>query len=184
MIKSMTGYGGAKGISDDIEIIVELKSVNSRYFDCTVKLPRVYIAFEEPIKHCVQKHISRGKIDVFITIDTSIAGDIEIKVNNSLAEEYITALNSLADEYGLGKNIEVTELTRFPDILHASKREADKDRLCKDICAVLEEALDGFDSMRKTEGKKLEHDIVARLDEIVKLKEKNWNMTLLRGLMR
>jgi len=169
MIKSMTGYGGAKGISDDIEIIVELKSVNSRYFDCTVKLPRVYIAFEEPIKHCVQKHISRGKIDVFITIDTSIAGDIEIKVNNSLAEEYITALNSLADEYGLGKNIEVTELTRFPDILHASKREADKDRLCKDICAVLEEALDGFDSMRKTEGKKLEHDIVARLDEIDRL---------------
>ena len=169
MIKSMTGYGGAKGASGKIDISVELKSVNSRYLDCSIKLPRVYIAFEEPIKQTVQKHISRGKIDVFITIDSSNADDVEIKINRALAEGYLTALTVLADEYSLNGDISAAALIRIPDILIASKREVDKDRLCTDICAVLEEALTAFDNMRQSEGEKLNNDIALRLDEIERL---------------
>ena len=169
MIRSMTGYGGAKGISGKIDISVELKSVNSRYLDCSVKLPRVYIAFEEPIKQAVQKHISRGKIDVFITIDSSNADDVEIKINHALAEGYLAALTVLADEFSLNGDISAAALIRFPDILIASKREVDKDRLCTDICAVLEEALTAFDNMRQSEGEKLNNDIALRLDEIERL---------------
>ena len=166
MIKSMTGYGGAKGTSDKIEISIELKSVNSRYLDCTIKLPRVYIAFEEPIKQAIQKHISRGKVDVFVTIDSSSADDVEIKVNHALAEGYLSALASLAEKYSISGDINAAALIRFPDILVASKREVDKDRLCTDICTFLEEALAGFDSMRSSEGEKLCGDISARLDDI------------------
>ena len=169
MIRSMTGYGGAKGTSGKIDISVELKSVNSRYLDCSIKLPRVYIAFEEPIKQTVQKHISRGKIDVFITIDSSNADDVEIKINRALAEGYLTALTVLADEYSLNGDISAAALIRIPDILIASKREVDKDRLCTDICAVLEEALTAFDNMRQSEGEKLNNDIALRLDEIERL---------------
>jgi len=169
MIKSMTGYGGAKGTSGKIDISVELKSVNSRYLDCSIKLSRVYIAFEEPIKQTVQKHISRGKIDVFITIDSSNADDVEIKINRALAEGYLTALTVLADEYSLNGDISAAALIRIPDILIASKREVDKDRLCTDICAVLEEALTAFDNMRQSEGEKLNNDIALRLDEIERL---------------
>ena len=163
MIKSMTGYGAAKGFSGDIEISIELKSVNSRYFDCSVKLPRVYIAFEEPIKALVQKHISRGKIDVFVTIDTSKADDVDVKINRPLAAAYITAMRALALEYDIIDNIGVMELARFPDVLQIEKREADSELLCNDISEVAKCALMSFDEMRAREGKKLQADIESRL---------------------
>ena len=169
MLKSMTGYGSAKGASGKMEISVEIKCVNNRYLDCTVKLPRGYYAFEESLKTTVQKFISRGKVDVFISIDTSKADDVEIKINRPLAEAYINALRSMAEEYGLSGNISAMDLTRFPDILQADKREADAEQLCMDICAVLEEALVGFNDMRVREGDKLSRDITARLGEIERL---------------
>lgn len=169
MIKSMTGYGGAKGTSGKLEISVELKSVNNRYLDCTLKLPRVYYSIEEPLKTVVQKYVSRGKVDIYITVDSSKADDVEIRINRPLAQAYISALRTLADESGLSCDINVTDLTRFPDILQADKREADAERLFADISAVLEEALWSFDGMRAREGKRLEEDILARLEEIERL---------------
>ena len=169
MIKSMTGYGGAKGFSGKLEIAIELKSVNSRYLDCTIKLPRVFAAFEEAMKSDVQRCISRGKVDVYVSIDSSKAGDVEIKINRPLAEAYVSALRELADEYELSSAYSVMDLTRFPDILQAEKREVDPDRLSSDICAVLDEALCGFNEMRASEGEKLYSDIKERLDEIMRL---------------
>jgi len=172
MIKSMTGYGGAKGFSGKTAISVELKSVNSRHFDCAVKMPRVFVSFEEPLKTAVQKYISRGKIDVFITIDSSNSDDVDIKINRPLAEAYITALRTLAEDYDLsedGRATRAIELARFPDVLQAEKREADHDALLTDICTVLAEALCGFDEMRVREGEKLRCDITARLLEIERL---------------
>jgi len=165
----MTGFGSAKGASDKLEIAVEVRSVNNRYLDCSVKLPRIFNAFEEPLKAVVQKHISRGKVDVYIAIDSSNADDIEIKVNHTLAKAYISALKELADENGLSCNINSMDLTRFPDVLHAEKREADPDKLCRDICSVLGEALSDLNSMRKREGVKLHKDITDRLGEIERL---------------
>jgi len=169
MIKSMTGYGGAKGASGKLEISVEVKSVNNRYLDCSVKLPRVFSSLEEPLKSIVQNHISRGKVDVFVLIDSSNADDVEIRLNRPLAEAYLSTLKEMTDGYGLAGSVSAIELARFPDVLYAEKREVDVDRLCADISAILEEALSGFDHMRECEGEKLLHDITARLDEIERL---------------
>ena len=169
MIRSMTGFGSAKGSFEKLEISVELKSVNNRYLDCTVKLPRVFNSLEEPLKSIIQKHISRGKVDVYIMIDSSNADDIEIKVNHPLAKAYVTALRSIAGENGLSDNINVTDLTRFPDVLQAEKRETDPELLCASISGILLEALSGFNDMRIREGERLKCDITARLNEIERL---------------
>jgi len=169
MIRSMTGYGAASGASGKLEISVEIKSVNNRYLDCTVKLPRVFASIEEPLKSIVQKHISRGKVDVFVAIDSSSADDVEIKLNRPLAEAYLSALRELTGEYSLSGNVSAIELSRFPDVLKAEKREADHEQLCADISAVLVEAVSEFNKMRMREGEKLFSDISARLSEIERL---------------
>jgi uncharacterized protein (TIGR00255 family) len=169
MIKSMTGYGCAKGKSGSYELSIELRSVNNRYLDCSIRIPRVYTAAEDALKALVSRYISRGKVDVFITVDTSKANDVAISINKPLADAYMSALKALSDEYGLNGSISVTELTRFPDILQMEKSETDTDQLTADLCAVLEEALRGFDEMRYREGAKLADDISSRLDEIERL---------------
>ena len=169
MVKSMTGFGAARGASGKMEITVELKSVNNRYLDCSVKIPRVYMSLEEPIKAVVQKSISRGKVDVYVSIDTSKADDVEITVNRPLAAAYISALRSMAKEFSLSDNITAMDLTKFPDVLQANKQEADIEQLASDICCVLEAAVSDFEDMRSREGAKLSGDISARLCEIEKL---------------
>jgi len=171
MINSMTGYGGAKGFSGKTEITVELKSVNNRYFDCTVKIPRIYSALEEPLKAVISKHISRGKVDAFVTIDSSKTDDVEIRVNHNLAQAYISTLRSMAEDFGLSGNISAMDMTRFPDVLQAEKVQADVDTLTADVCVILEEALCAFNAMRAREGVKLKTDIEARLTEIERLNE-------------
>ena len=169
MIKSMTGYGSARGFSGKLEISAELKSVNNRYLDCSVKLPRIFTALEEPLKALVSKHISRGKADVYISVDFSRSDDVRIKVNRPLAEAYVNSLKPLAEEFGLSGSISVMDLARFPDVLQAEKREYDTEQLSGDISAILEEAILGFNEMRVREGSKLSRDIMARLDEIERL---------------
>jgi len=171
MIKSMTGYGGAKGVSGKLEIAVEIKSVNNRYLDSSIKLPRVFNAFEETFKTIVHGAISRGKVDVYVTIDSSNADDIEIKINRPLVEAYVYALRTIAWENELSSDIRVADLTRFPDILQAEKREVDSEKLCTDIGEVLKAALVSFNEMRLREGEKLSKDISMRLDEIERLTE-------------
>ena len=168
MIKSMTGYGGAKGASGKLEISVEVKSVNNRYLDCNIKLPRVFNSIEETLKAKVQSTISRGKVDVYISIDSSNSDEIDIKINRPLVESYVIALRTIARENDLNGDIRVSDLTRFPDILQAEKREVDSEKLSSDVSVILEAALADFNEMRKREGKKLSRDISARLKEIEK----------------
>ena len=169
MIKSMTGYGGARGSSGGMDLVVELRSVNNRYLDCTVRMPRIYTAYEDVLKAKVQEHISRGKIDVFVTIDSSNAENAVVNINKALAEGYLNALQSLSDEYGLQNKINALDLLRLPDVLSVEKSEIDTDRLFADIGAVLDEALAGFDAMRSSEGRKMFDDISARLLAIERL---------------
>jgi uncharacterized protein (TIGR00255 family) len=169
MIKSMTGYGIAKGESGAISITVELKSVNNRYLDCNIRMPRVYTAIEDTLKAAVTRSISRGKVDVFINVDTSKAESIAVKINKPVADAYIAVLQTLSDEYGLSSNVSAIEFARFPDVLQLEKNETDADALTKDICAVLEEALRNFDIMRAREGDNLSSDITQRLNEIERL---------------
>ena len=169
MIRSMTGYGGAKGSSGKLEISIEVKSVNNRYLDCNIKLPRVFSSIEETLKAKVHSAISRGKVDVYISIDSSSSDEIEIKINRPLVEAYVNALRTIASENGLNNEIYATDLTRFTDILQAEKRELDAEKLSADVSSILEIALTDFNEMRRREGEKLSRDISARLEEIEKL---------------
>lgn len=172
MVKSMTGYGSAKGVSGAIDITVELKSVNNRYLDCNIRMPRVYSAIEDALKAAVTRSISRGKVDVFINIDSSKADNVTVKINKPVADAYMTVLRTLSDEYGLSGNISAIEFARFPDILQLEKSETDTDALANDIVAVLEDALRDFDALRSREGENLAADMNLRLNEIEKLTKK------------
>ena len=178
MIKSMTGYGSAKrsfgtaGAAGAIDITVELRSVNNRYLDTNIKLPRVYAAMEDTLKSAVTRSISRGKVDVYVTIDTSKAENVTIRVNKPVADAYMAVLKSLAEEYSLVSNISAIDLTRFPEVLQLEKSETDMDALTADVASVLEEALSDFDNMRRREGDNLSADIARRLDEILRLTQR------------
>lgn len=172
MVKSMTGYGSAKGVSSAIEIAIELKSVNNRYLDCNIRMPRVYSAIEETLKASVTRSISRGKVDVFINVDSSKADNVTVRINKPVADAYMTVLRTLSDEYGLTSGVSAIEFARFPDVLQLEKSETDSDALANDICAVLEEALGEFDKMRTREGENLASDITQRLNEIERLTKK------------
>ena len=141
MVKSMTGYGRAREMRSGRDITVEVRSVNNRYLDCTVKLPRAYIFAEDAIKTRVQKAISRGKVDVFVTIDTSAADVAVVQVNEGLAKGYYDALMHLKNSFALPGDVTPEVLARFPDVLTVTKAEEDLESVAADICAVLDEAL-------------------------------------------
>ena len=167
MIKSMTGYGRARQMLHKRDITVEVRSVNNRYLDCTVKMPRMYTFAEDAIKGCVQKAISRGKVDVFITVDASAADVAKVTVNRELAAGYVSALRELAEVCG-SENFQVgpETLSRFPDVLTVTKADEDLESVSADLCAVLEEALAAYNTMRAVEGAKLAEDIGNRLTAI------------------
>jgi len=166
MVKSMTGYGRAREMKNNRDITVELRSVNNRYLDCSVKMPRAYIFAEDAVKAGVQKAISRGKVDVFITIDALAAEETVVKVNAQLAQSYCAALKELDELCGLKTEINAASLARFPDVLNVTKAEEDLESVAADICSVLAEALEAYNAMRAVEGKKLAEDISSRLDTI------------------
>lgn len=166
MVKSMTGYGRAEETVNGCTITVELRSVNNRYLDCNVRIPRLYLFAEDAIKSRVQNTISRGKVDVFVTLDNAGAEKVQVSVNKSVADGYYAALTKLAEEYHLSNDISVSLLSRFPDVLLAEKAEEDVEQMAKDICAVLDRALADFDQMRTREGERLRDDILSRAETI------------------
>ena len=167
MIKSMTGYGRARGELHKRDITVEVRSVNNRYLDCNVKMPRMYAFAEDAVKNCVQKAVSRGKVDVFISVDASAADVAKVNVNMELAAQYATALTQLASVCGKAEYLPTPEtLSRFPDVLTVTKADEDLETVSADICAVLTEALEAYNAMRAVEGGKLAEDISNRLTNI------------------
>ena len=166
MIKSMTGYGRARETLNQRDITVEVRSVNNRYLDCTVKLPRAFVFAEDAIKTCVQKAVSRGKVDVFVTIDSTAADASVVTVNESLAKGYLDALNLLQEKFGVKNDMTAATLAKFPDVLTVTKAEEDLESIAADICTVLDKALFAYNSMRAVEGGKLADDIGARATTI------------------
>ncbi len=167
MIKSMTGYGRARQELHRRDITVEVRSVNNRYLDCGVKMPRMYTFAEDAVKQCVQRAVSRGKVDVFITVDASAADVAKVTVNRELAAQYAAALGELAEICGSAAYVAAPEqLARFPDVLSVTKADEDLETVSADLCAVLEETLGTYNAMRAVEGEKLAEDIGNRLDNI------------------
>ena len=171
MIKSMTGYGSAKGTVSDLEITVEVKSVNNRYLDTSVRLPRSFIFAEDGVKAAVQSHISRGKVDVFVNVDFSDAGDMTVKVNEPLLRGYIEAIRHISEEYSLVNDMTAMSVSRIPDVLSVEKAELDAEAITAGISAIAEDALKDFDQMRLREGEKLKADVLSKLETIEKLVE-------------
>ena len=172
MVKSMTGYGRAREMRGGRDITVEVRSVNNRYLDCTVKMPRMYIFAEDAVKSLVQKSVSRGKVDVFITIASGEDAGTAVSVNETLALAYLSAFQQLR-QLGEGQvspaACTAMELARFPDVLTVTKAEEDLEAVSADICAVLSQALEAYNAMRATEGGKLAEDILGRLATIESL---------------
>ena len=181
MVKSMTGYGRAEETVNGCTITVELRSVNNRYLDCNVRIPRIYLFAEDAIKSRVQNTISRGKVDVFVTLDSTGAEKVQVSVNKAAADGYYAALTQLAADYGLSNDISVSLLSRFPEVLLAEKSEEDVEQMAKDICSVLDRALADFDAMRTREGERLKEDILSRaaaIEEKVALVEERSPQTV------
>ena len=166
---SMTGYGSAKGTVEGLDITVELKSVNNRYLDTSVRLPRNFLFAEETVKNAVQQHISRGKVDVFVSVDSSSAGDMTVKVNEALVKGYIDAVRHISQEYSLPEDLTALSVSRFPDVLSVEKRDLDAQAIAEGITSIADKALDDFDAMRLREGEKLRDDVLSRLEMIDRL---------------
>ena len=169
MIRSMTGYGSAKGTVEGFEISVELKSVNNRYLDTSVRLPRSFMFAEDSVKTAVQSHISRGKVDLFISVDSSGANEMAVKVNEPLLKGYIEAIAHISDEYKLPNDLTALGVSRFPDVLSVEKKDVDADAISAGISSIVEDALCDFDAMRLREGEKLRDDVLSRLETINRL---------------
>ena len=168
MVKSMTGYGRAREILHKRDITVEVRSVNNRYLDCSVKMPRMYAFAEDAVKQHVQQAVSRGKVDVFITVDASAADVAKVTVNRELAAQYAAALGELAEVCGpIEWKLTPETLARFPDVLTVTKADEDLETVSADLCAVLDQALAAYNEMRAVEGRKLAEDIAGRLDTIL-----------------
>lgn len=166
MVKSMTGYGRGREMRGGRDITVEVRSVNNRYLDCTVKMPRAYIFAEDRMKAKVQQAISRGKVDVFVTIDATAADATVVAVNEPLARGYYEALMKLKETFSLAGDVTPDVLAKFPEVLSVTKAEEDVEAIAADICAVLDQALAAYNEMRAVEGVKLAEDVLSRVDTI------------------
>lgn len=169
MIKSMTGYGRQEGIANGRGIIVEVKSVNHRYFEFSSRVTRGYGFLEEKLKSYLQGKISRGKVDVFVSIETLEDTEAQVLVNYSLAGGYVNALRELSKRYGLLDDTTVTTIARYPDIFTIHKSPEDEDVIWNCVREVTDQALEGFFEMRRREGQRMKEDIAGRAKTILEL---------------
>ncbi len=167
MIKSMTGFGRAQDTVDSMNISVEIKSVNHRYFEFSSKVPRMYGFLDEKLKSHIQSFVARGKIDCFVTIEELEDENCTVSINHSLASGYITALNELSEKYGIANDVTVTSLAKYYDIFSVHKSEADEERVWNAVKTVADRALSAFIAMREREGEKLKNDVLSRCDIIL-----------------
>lgn len=180
MIKSMTAFGRARKTVGGKDITVEIKSVNNRFFDCSAKLPRAFSYLEEKIKPYLQQNsVSRGKVDVYISIDVIDSPMPDITVDDGYASAYIKALNDLADKYSLKNDISVMNVAQNRDIFVIKKSEEDTEKEWNDLRQVLDEALEKFIIARRREGANIELDIKSKVKNISLLVEKIESISLL-----
>ena len=165
----MTGYGRAVETVNGREFTVELRSVNNRYLDCTVKLPRSLSFAEEAVKQAVKNTISRGKVDVFISVHSEGAADVKVTLNAAMVEGYIAAMKQMVTDYGVQDDISVSLLSRMNDVFSVEKPEIDEEQLLSDLMGVVNKALEAYDAMRAAEGKALENDLRSRGNTILEL---------------
>lgn len=168
-MKSMTGYGRTKEVRDGKTITVELRAVNHRYLDCTVKAPRQYGFLDDAVKKAAAARIARGKVEIFVGVEVEEGGDVAVTVNHQLAKRYLDALHDLSETYGLRDDVTVMSLAKLPDVLGSERIEQDAEAMTREVLAVFQQACDGFDQMREREGEKLAEDVRNRCAAIERM---------------
>ena len=169
MIKSMTGFGRAEQIIDGRDIIVEIRSVNHRYYEFSARVPRAYGYIEEKLKSFLNGRISRGKVEVSVSIAAVEAADTLIEINKAVAKGYVDALRSVGGELGLVDDLTLSQLVRLPDIFTVRKTADDEEQIWNSVKTVADEAVSKFISMREAEGLKMKEDVLERADIIERL---------------
>jgi len=169
LIKSMTGYGRAVETVNGREFTVELRSVNNRYLDCSVRLPRMLSFTEDAVKQAVKQAVSRGKVDVFISLRSEGGEDAKITLNQGVLEGYLAAMRQMVSDYGVADDISVSTVSRLPEVFIVEKPEVDEEQLLCDLMQVVAKALEGYNAMRATEGQALDRDLRARGETILQL---------------
>ena len=162
MVKSMTGYGRAVETVNGREFTVEIRSVNNRYLDCTVKLPRTFSFAEDAVKQAVKGTISRGKVDVYIGQRSEGSQDVKVTLNSAMVAGYVEAMRQMAQEFSVREDISVSLLSRMPDVFTVEKPEVDEEQLLADLLSVVNLALANYDAMRAKEGEALKNDLSSR----------------------
>ena len=172
MLKSMPGFGRFDGIVDGYHVIVEIKSVNHKYFEFSSRITRGYGFLEEKLMSFTQRRISRGKVDMYVSIDNYEEGDVQVVVNHSLAKGYIAALKELGETNGIGGNISFDSIARYPDVLSVHKAPEDEEKVWNVVSQAADKAIESFINMRALEGQRLFSDVMGRLDKILSIVEK------------
>ena len=169
LIKSMTGSGRSVETRNGREFTVEVRSVNNRYLYCAVRLPRLVAFGEDAVKQAVKNTISRGKVDVYVSVRSEGGEQGTVTLNTALAEGDLAAMRQMAETFGLENDVKVSDLSRLPEVFTVDKPEVDEEALLADLMAVANEALAGYDAMRTTEGAALDHDLRSRGARILEL---------------
>lgn len=169
MINSMTGFGRFEGQVNGRNITLEIKSVNHRYLEFSCRLTRGYSFLEEKIKSYISSVISRGKVDMFVSITEPEDTPAEVQINHNLAQGYVNALKEISEQYNVINNVSTVDIGRYPDVLTVNKAPEDEDVVWNDVKEALDSALKDFISMRKDEGKRLKADILGRAKTIIKI---------------
>lgn len=166
MVKSMTGYGRGEATAEGRHVLFEIKSVNHKFFECNVKLPRAYLFLEDKLRAYVQGRVSRGKVDLFLQVETLEDPEVRVTVNHSLADAYVSAFQELKERYALSDNLSLSHLLRCPDLLVVEKAPEDEDGLWQVVLQAAEPAVTSFLQMRETEGARLSEDLLEKIGRI------------------
>lgn len=164
MLKSMTGYGRQESLTEGRKILVEIRSVNQRFTDYSIKLPKHLGFLEERVRNFVSERITRGKVDIYISVESYEEADKDIRLNSALAESYINALKQLRDEFDLRDDISVMGVAKFTDIFKAERRDEDQDKIWELVKGVMTDAMDELIAMREREGERIEKDLIERIE--------------------
>ena len=166
MISSMTGYGRGQCTVDGMDVTVEIKSVNHRYFEFSARTPRNYLFLEEKLKNFFSGSIARGKVECFVQITSLDDENVNVSANIPLAKSYLAALKDISENLGVSADVSANALARYNDVLEIKKAEVDEEKVWNTVKLAAEEALNGILVMRRTEGEKLKNDVLSRLDFI------------------
>ncbi len=169
MINSMTGFGRFEGMINGRSITLEIKSVNHRYLEFSCRLTRGYSFLEEKLKSYISSKISRGKVDMFVSISEPEDTPAEVQINHNLASGYINALRELSETYNLHNNVTTVDVARYPDVLTVNKASEDEEVVWNDVKEALDSAMEGFTALRAAEGERLKADVLSRAETIMNI---------------